>query len=222
MLVELSKSSTILKPKQSKRDALASKSRRDPTLLRVRQSKLTADDGRGHLESATDADIKFLKRLKNLSEKNLRFTEGKNKQEDVRLKLIHNVIEKNYDNEENTWFKSFCETKQTLEDIRVSTSTHVADTNLWNESSAGSFESLSFNARSRFDASSIKNYQTSSKSTSSNKTQMSLFSQILNSARDKSPEISPQAWVMLKMLKNNCILIKLALALALLFSFEKK
>jgi hypothetical protein len=185
MIVELSKTSTILKPKLRK--SLNTKD----AIVRNKESKFNSkyapDDGKGRLESATDADIKFLKRLKHLSEKNLRFTEGKNKQEEVRLKLIHHVIEKNYDNKENNWFKSFIETKQTLEDIRVSTSTHMGDSNLWNESMV-SFESLSFNARSRFDASSIKNYQTSSKSTSSNKTQMSLFSQILNSAREKASE----------------------------------
>ena len=33
-------------------------------------------ENRATLESATEADLRFLKRLKNLSEKNLRFTQG--------------------------------------------------------------------------------------------------------------------------------------------------
>lgn len=106
---------------------------------------------------------------------------GKNKQEEVRLALIHNVIEKNYDYEENNRQKELNEIKNILEDIKVSTSTHLSESNLWNDSET-SFESASFNNRA---VSSIRNYQVS-KSATSNRTHTSLFSRILNSAQEKS------------------------------------
>ena len=107
---------------------------------------------------------------------------GKNKQEEVRLALIHNVIEKNYDYEENNRQKELTEIKTILEDIKVSTSTHLSESNLWNDSET-SFESVSFNNRA---VSSMRNYQVSSKSAASNRTHTSLFSRILNSAQEKS------------------------------------
>jgi hypothetical protein len=107
---------------------------------------------------------------------------GKNKQEDVRLQLIQNVIEKDFDYEENNRLKEINEIKTVLEDIKVSTSTHFSESNFDNDSEI-SFDSLSFNNRT---VSSIKNYQVSSKSAASNRTHTSLFSRILNSAYDQS------------------------------------
>ena len=93
------------------------------------------------------------------------------------------MIEKNYDYEENNRQKELTEIKSILEDIKVSTSTHFSESNhLWNDSET-SFESFSFNNRA---VSSIRNYQVSSKSATSNRTHTSLFSRILNSAHGQS------------------------------------
>ena len=40
------------------------------------QQAMLDKNGRAALESAMEADLRFLKRLKNMSEKNLRFTQG--------------------------------------------------------------------------------------------------------------------------------------------------
>lgn len=75
----------------------------------------------GHVINANDSDILMLKRLKKQSHKNLRFSDGKNKQEDARLRLIHNILEKNYDYEDNNWYKEVIQIKKSIGDIKIST-----------------------------------------------------------------------------------------------------
>jgi hypothetical protein len=76
MIVEANNKILIIK--KDKKDY--SKKRNSTNVKNVNEKSEREQQGiaenRATLESATEADLRFLKRLKNLSEKNLRFTQG--------------------------------------------------------------------------------------------------------------------------------------------------
>ena len=77
MIVEANKKILIIKSALKKNDDSKKRSPSKVQNVATEQQKGISDNnGRAILESATEADLRFLKRLKNLSEKNLRFTQG--------------------------------------------------------------------------------------------------------------------------------------------------
>ncbi len=77
MIVEANKKILIIKSALQKNDDSKKRSSSKVQNVTTEQQKGISDNnGRAILESATEADLRFLKRLKNLSEKNLRFTQG--------------------------------------------------------------------------------------------------------------------------------------------------
>lgn len=77
MIVEANKKILIIKSALQKNDDSKKRSSSKAQNVATEQQKGISDNnGRAILERATEADLRFLKRLKNLSEKNLRFTQG--------------------------------------------------------------------------------------------------------------------------------------------------
>lgn len=68
-----------------------------------------------------NSDLLKLHKLSKQSQRNMEFTAGKNKQEENRLSLYRSVLNKNYDYEDNNWFREFMNIKKSLENLKETT-----------------------------------------------------------------------------------------------------
>ena len=74
------------------------------------------------------SDAAMLQRLKTQSQKKERFTAGRNRQEDIRLQVINNVLEKDYVYEDSNWLKDFIELKKSLNQIQHNSNLYADNT----------------------------------------------------------------------------------------------
>jgi hypothetical protein len=68
--------------------------------------------------NSSDPNVIKLQQLSKTTKKTFRITLGKNKQEQKRLSLMNNILEKNYNYEDNNWLRNFIETRRNLNQIK--------------------------------------------------------------------------------------------------------
>ena len=68
--------------------------------------------------NSSDPNVIKLQQLSKTTKKTFRITLGKNQQEIKRLDLLNNILEKNYNYEDNNWLRNFIETRRDLNQIK--------------------------------------------------------------------------------------------------------
>lgn len=76
----------------------------------------------------SEKNVLLMYRLSKQTQKRFQFTSGQNRQEDARLHMVNNIMEKNYNFEDNNWLKDFINCKKKLKEIKVSTNLYSEST----------------------------------------------------------------------------------------------
>jgi len=108
-----------------------------PSLLRSEGSYMKLSTNDQLIKSAnttrsndiySEKNVLLMYRLSKQTQKRFQFTSGQNRQEDARLHMLSNIMEKNYNFEDNNWLKEFVNCKKKLKEIKVNTNSYSEST----------------------------------------------------------------------------------------------